>query len=306
MNRHKLQPSQALFEKLLSFDFICPHCKETLLLTTDNFSCLNCSKFYPFTEGLPCFIDSHCFEKEEVQYEIKKEPAYSKISNLNFYLRRVPAEILMRERFNNKDAIGLDIGCGVGKNENFEHLFCKVTKNLLGVDVAIEALRKFRKNFPDCLCLLADCLKLPFKDSTFDFVTASGLVHHFVGQKGTLSDLFCEVHRILKDGGIFIFNEPNLLFPASLMIHPFNRFLQKIKPGARGRVPYERPICFLECKKHLKKAGFTEIGIKASSFAHLYMPEKLINKIISFENMVLEKSPWKYFGSWITIWGIKK
>jgi SAM-dependent methyltransferase len=253
-------------------------------------------------DGVPCFIEPDAFKEEEVQHE-KEKPLPEKIKRLDFYLRRVPAEILLERGFNGGKT-GFDIGVGKGVNENFEHLWSRVTHNLVGVDVAPGALKRFKKNFSGCTGICADACSLPFEDSSFDFATASGLVHHFVGQK-VLSDLFGEVYRVLKNGGVFIFNEPNLLYPASLLMHIPNRLLQSIKPGARGRVPYERPIHFFEVRKELEKTGFVRTGFEASSFVHHRMPGWLIDLITARENSIRKRLPWKYFGRWICVYGQK-
>ncbi len=282
---------------------VCPSCKGSLIFSVDEIFCQNCNTQYRQIDSIPCFINPDTFDEEEAQYRNSKVST-EKNRKLNFYLRSRPAEILIANGYGNKH-IGIDIGCGGGQNENFEHIYTKVTSKLVGVDVAIGALSSFRKNFPNASCIFGDAWKLPFEDSSCDFVTASGLIHHFIGQKKALSSLFNEIYRVLKGNGIFIFNEPNLLYPVSLIMHIPNRILQKIIPGARGRVPYERPIEFLEVRNVLRKARFANIGCEASSYAHHYMPERFINILMRKETILKKSSPIKYFGAWITMYGYK-
>lgn len=261
---------------------ICTSCKSALLQKGSFLQCDNCRRIYPLINGIPCFIPIDSFKEEENQYK-KGAAADQKIRKLNFYLRRKIAEVLIEKGFGKNDT-GLDIGVGTGANENFEHIYSKVTHDIYAVDAAFGALKKFKLNFPDNFCLLADGSTLPFEDFTFDFVTASGLVHHFIGQRNVLSALFAEIYRVLKYDGYFVFNEPNLLYPASLLMHPLNRVLQKVKPGARGRVPYERPISLSDVSPCLRSVGFRDIDFEATSFVHRYMPLQLIEGISSIEN----------------------
>jgi len=216
---------------------------------------------------------------------------------LNFYIRSRPKEILLQRGFKNKR--GVDIGCGTGKNENFEHIYANVSKDVIGVEVSMSAAKGFTEIFSDVTCVLAS--KLPFEDESFDFITASGLVHHLIGQPHNTMISFCEWYRVLKNGGIFILNDPNLLFPISLIMHVPNRILQKIKPGARGRVPYEKPVLFFELKSILKKVGFKGITYEAATFSHWTMPHSIINIITRHEDLIRKRFPFKYLGHWITV-----
>ncbi len=46
--------------------------------------------------------------------------------------------------------------------------------------------------------------KIPFEDNTFDLITCFGVLHHIAN----VSDVFREIKRVLKPGGLFIFREP--------------------------------------------------------------------------------------------------
>jgi SAM-dependent methyltransferase len=232
--------------------FICVKDKGELFLENGEYICKKCGKTYQVVDEIPIFIDNLSdFYEEEKQYihelDIISSIHYEEIRKLNFYIRSRISEILLQKGFRNKK--GLDIGCGTGRNENFEHIYTKVTKDVIGVEVSLTAAKRFKKNFPDALCILATAL--PFEDESFDFITASGLVHHLIGHPHRIVlSSFKEWYRVLKIGGIICLNDPNLLYPISLMMHIPNRILQKIKPGARGRVPYERPILFSEIKTY--------------------------------------------------------
>lgn len=289
--------------KFFGIEICCPACKHPLVETANGFLCNICDCIYLNADGIPHFLNQQ-FESEEMQYKKHSNKRNCKKSQLNFYIRSYPAKILKSFGFG-ENSLGIDLGCGSGKGENFEHVYNDVTQKIIAVDVAQGALKKFKNNYPDTPCILSDACRLPFSNEVFDFITASGLVHHFIGQKKFLSDLFNDCYRVIKKEGIFIFNDPNLFYPASILMHAPNRFLQFIKPGARGRVPYERPIYFHEVVRVLEKAGFASINFSASTFAHQYMPKWLIDKIIEKESYLAKLPIIKYFGAWITVYARK-
>lgn len=59
--------------------------------------------------------------------------------------------------------------------------------------------------------------QLPFRDSTFDLVTANMVVEHVSDSDGFLMDIF----RVLRPGGSFLFVTPNLLSPLMYVSHRF-------------------------------------------------------------------------------------
>jgi SAM-dependent methyltransferase len=289
----------------MQLPFVCPNCKQEIIRLETEYHCRFCDKSYPIIEGIPIFIDLKEFADEEKQYvnvsaDGKPIPVQKsdKFRQLDFYIRAHPATVLLKKGFSNK--IGIDIGVGTGKNQNFEHLYSKVSRNLIGVDVSLSAAKRFIANYPETQYILA--VTLPFKDNTFDFITASGLMHHMIGQPlDILSSALNEWFRVLKPGGIIVTNDPNLYYPFSAMMYLPNKIIQRFKPGARGRVPYERPISFFEIRKIFRLIGFDNVECEASTLAHRLLPENIIRYITKKETFFLSSSPSKYFGAWITI-----
>lgn len=104
----------------------------------------------------------------------------------------------------------LDLGCGKGDllrllQGDFEHA--------AGCDVASEMMRQITGIETR---VQIDPARIPFEDSSFDFVTAVCVYHHVVPSlRPKLTD---EIRRVLKPGGIFCMIEHNPLNPVTRLI----------------------------------------------------------------------------------------
>jgi ubiquinone/menaquinone biosynthesis C-methylase UbiE len=103
-------------------------------------------------------------------------------------------DTLIRLGCDNSSSI-LEVGCGSGEDAIYTR---KASKNIVGVDIAPVALKRFVTN--GFQGILADVKKLPFHSDSFDYVISSGLLHHLIGQ-GDLPEYLEEFVRILHGGG---------------------------------------------------------------------------------------------------------
>jgi len=105
------------------------------------------------------------------------------------------------------DMIWLDLGCGhkilPTWRQQEEKNLVKKCKTVVGIDYSFDSLKK-HKNIP--LKARGDITKLPFKDNSFDLVSANMVVEHL--ENPGLQ--FLEINRIVKPKGVFIFHTPNL------------------------------------------------------------------------------------------------
>jgi ubiquinone/menaquinone biosynthesis C-methylase UbiE len=108
----------------------------------------------------------------------------------------------------------LDIGCGSGRFTNaFGRLGAKLS---VGVDLGSEGLRLaklFAKNnrIKNTKFYKSNVLKLPFKNSTFDFVFCKGVLHH----TGDTYAGLLELKRVLKTGSkafIYLYGQGGLFW----------------------------------------------------------------------------------------------
>lgn len=105
----------------------------------------------------------------------------------------------------------LDIGCGGGANIR-KLLEKSPYGRMVGIDyseISVEKSRKINKagiESKRCEILQGDVMKLPFRDKTFDVITAFETIYFWPD----ISEAFKKVYKILKIGGTFmICNESN-------------------------------------------------------------------------------------------------
>lgn len=107
----------------------------------------------------------------------------------------------------------LDVGCGTGLlvkflNENgFEALGC---------DIAEEGLKIGRTRNKEGSLIKASAQKLPFKNQSFDLITAISLIEHLTPKETT--KFLAETRRVLKPQGYFFIVTPNLWSPIRFLM----------------------------------------------------------------------------------------
>ena len=174
-----------------------------------------------------------------------------------YMLRRLEAPRVLSDLGIGERSVCLDIGCGSGMGALLINQYLDCEK-VVGIDVdpgMVTAAKEYVSHPPkwaqsiradniEFLC--EDATRSTFPDCYFDAVFIFGVFHHIKEWKRVIS----EVHRMLKEGGVFSFSEETLL-PDSLF-----RF------GRRGLyVAYElfggTPISEGELKDTLEKSGFS-------------------------------------------------
>lgn len=104
-----------------------------------------------------------------------------------------------------KESVGLDLGCGTGV---LTFKIAKLVKKIIGLDISDKMIQVARnKNIDSRSNIIfkkADISeKLEFPDNKFNFVISVATLCHI----NSLARIYREVHRVLKPGGVFIFDE---------------------------------------------------------------------------------------------------
>lgn len=167
----------------------------------------------------------------------------------------------------------LDVCSGTGEMAlNLSRLADKRVK-IVSVDFCTPMLErgKEKRNIPNLSPVLADALRLPFPDETFDIVTISFATRNINPRKDVLIDHLKEFCRVLKPGGSFINLETSQ--PSVKMIQVFFHLYIKltVKPlgylisGSKAGYNYlsstiPRFYPPEEFSSIIRKAGFSQVS----------------------------------------------
>lgn len=147
------------------------------------------------------------------------------------------------------DNVCLDIGCGGGANVR-KLLEKSPYGRVVGIDhseISVEKSKKINKagiESKRCEILQGDVMKLPFRDETFDVITAFETIYFWPD----INEAFKQVYRVLKVSGTFmICNESN---GENSKEEKWTKIIQGMKIYNSEQI-----------KKSLEDAGFTDIKI---------------------------------------------
>jgi SAM-dependent methyltransferase len=101
----------------------------------------------------------------------------------------------------------LDVGCGTGTAVVNLSLFDGI-KEAHGSDISMGMLKTCRKNAgsvgAEFTLTLSDAQSLPYRDSSFDFITCHAILHHVPHPEAVMKEVF----RLLRPGGRALVFEP--------------------------------------------------------------------------------------------------
>ncbi len=127
----------------------------------------------------------------------------------------------------------LDLGCGTGDLLKlfYEHSGMQFS-NIIGIDISYNMLEICKKNIRDnnmhnCFTVQADACKMPFPDNFFDIVVCAFVIRNI----NNIDTVFKEIHRVLKEGGIFSFLEfslPKTYFLRSIFRNYLNLWIKNV------------------------------------------------------------------------------
>lgn len=94
----------------------------------------------------------------------------------------------------------LDLCCGAGQTTQF---LVQKSDQVTGLDISPVALNRAKNNVPQAKYVEGLAQDMPLSDNQFDLVHTSAALHEMNPQE--LEQIFQEVYRVLKPGGIFTF-----------------------------------------------------------------------------------------------------
>lgn len=156
----------------------------------------------------------------------------------------------------------LDIGCGYGRHAVYLSKYKNITcDKYYGIDISENMLRRLLKYklaynfFPSAeftlICMPAG--QLPIEDNSIDFVLSSNVFIHM--EKEQVKRTLAEVARVIKPGGLFIFENSfqNQYCPANIL----HNLLRRIKLSERN-LNYLKQFSLRELNSIFQNSEFSQ------------------------------------------------
>lgn len=99
-------------------------------------------------------------------------------------------------------ARALESGCGQGE---FVRLLRTTDREVVGVDLAAQALARSHAEHPDLVLAVADVSRLPFAPGSFDAIISLGVIEHFEGGPGAV---LASHREVLAPDGVLLLTVP--------------------------------------------------------------------------------------------------
>ena len=175
-----------------------------------------------------------------------------------------------------KAGIGLDLGCGTG-----HHCLAmgKRGYRVVGVDQAQTLLRQ--AHLLGATVTSGNALAAPFKNSSFEFVYAVGVLHHLPGVKAQ-ENAWWEAERVLKPGGLFIVHETN---PRNPLFRLYMGYIFPILKSIDEGIEW-----WIDPKYWQRVDGMKLLDLQYFTFLPDFAPQWLMRYLLSLERR-LEASP---------------
>ena len=175
-----------------------------------------------------------------------------------FVQRHYEAPRLRRLASGRADRV-LEIGCGQGTGARIIHdLFDP--QDYVGIDLDPRMIQRARRRsggLPNATFAEGDVARLAFADASFDRVIDFGILHHIPNWRDALR----EVHRVLKTGGEFLFEDLSVETWERGIGIPFKRMTEH---------PYEQMFRKQELIDELAALGFDVETHEASPLSFYY------------------------------------
>ncbi|MFA6308021.1 MAG: class I SAM-dependent methyltransferase [Patescibacteria group bacterium] len=174
----------------------------------------------------------------------------------------------------------LDLGCGDGTHAGMVRKF--FLGSIYAIDPSDDIIAKAKSRYQDINFQPASAYDLPYEDSFFDLVYAIDVIEHLK----TPEKMLKEVERVLKSGGIVVFQTPN--YPIK-RLYDFNNFLAK--KNWRHNFKDDPTHFYKFTAKHLKNMCSKYFEVVEFKTRNIFLQNKL-----KFLKNKRNKMPWILFG----------
>lgn len=192
----------------------------------------------------------------------------------------------------------LDLGCGEGLFSSFMFPGHEV----IGMDISEMEVRRAREFGIHRLTLVADGCHLPFQDNSFGSVVSNCVIEHVPD----LGALLCEVHRVLRPGGLFLATVPTDQFAPNLF---FSRVFSTLGLGIAARA-YGRFVNRMFSHAHVySETGWARV-FQDAGFDTPQTRSIMPGRVVSVFDLGMYPAYYSYlvrktFGKWILVPGTR-
>lgn len=197
------------------------------------------------------------YEQEAKSYDKRFDSAAGK------YIHQRQVSIILDQLGRIEDKTILEIAAGTGR---FTHELSKRGANVIVVDIAKEMLRQNRSKTSDAEFIHGSGTVLPLDGETIDMCITVNSLNHIPEHWEVVNEVF----RVLKSGGIFVANYPNILSNRL----PIGWYVNRKNRNVGGGV-YTKWFNIFTVKTQLAKAGY---DIKSCTGDRL-VPVKAVSNI---------------------------
>ena len=195
------------------------------------------------------------------------EGYFKRFKNISKSLQ-TPESIYIRNIIdNNLGDSYLDIGCGLGGNYDLIKNDYLEKNIVIGLDVSSFALKSAKNKYNYAEFVQADVLKLPFKDNSFNLISALHIIEHLSDTHTFLSEL----RRALKPGGALVV--------ATVDRDSFSRNLPGVKQLIKDPT-HINEFNFGELKEEVGRYFFIKDTRRTSKIYNFGLFNWLLNKIL--------------------------
>lgn len=197
----------SLIEKYLHM-LHCPDCRGVLEIADDQLKCLQCNNLFKIVNDIPIFLPSSLDRSQELSIKYfgseYVELLNKKDYNFDDKYSQNDVKIIKKTSISFKNY--LEVGCGRGRN--CVALAREKKRNIIGLDLSIEALLLAQKiaayHNVEIFLVCGDMKRMPFRDDIFDICFGGGSLEHFEETE----DGIRHIYEVLKPGGFSIMTVP--------------------------------------------------------------------------------------------------
>jgi len=211
----------------------CPDCGDSGLLPSSNgIDCTKCATGYSVIEGVPVLINKDKLNDQEKHQLTWFDKHYSEFSDDTYRLENWRLSMLKRIFENDliKTSVRnyLDIGCGATGYTVIESAKTDGTISI-GTDISLEAMIRARrlaekqKVGKRTAFIVCSAENLPFKDETFDYISAISILEHISNDEKVIMN----ISRMIKKFGFLYVCVPNTYKRMWFFLWPLYYFMDK-------------------------------------------------------------------------------